>query len=389
MSQMDQEFQSWMEEVEGSEWSKYLDVLRNKGVDLDDYEVEFELFDQMPDRKPKAREMLQRLYLSRRRPPPTWRGSELLWRVMFEAPRKERAEDEVWAEKEVYPLLDPSLRNGLKFFTAGFKWKEVAIKRRKGADPATVAKTFEQLLISSSRSVGPGSDTFGTDTPDKPFPISVLEEDGHNPNEPTGADFTEDVLSIETEIGKAPPTDTEVSTGTQNTRQKSSKSFIALIAFIVGGVVTGLAFQHPVVKDFLTVYTVKKSTSLVSVSNEVEQHCIGSTADMIVCSYAILEKQNAELDKTYNDLIFRLRAVKAYFTHKDILSIDDTPEVRELRDVQGAWTIYRDAECDWQRGSGGSIAPLISLGCRIHLTEQRRKDLALQRDYLKDLGYGE
>ncbi len=63
-----------------------------------------------------------------------------------------------------------------------------------------------------------------------------------------------------------------------------------------------------------------------------------------------------------------------YQQHKKIL---DKPAQQLLRDTQRAWITYRDQECQRQADSvrGGSMAPLLELGCKTQLTQQRTLEL--------------
>ena len=73
--------------------------------------------------------------------------------------------------------------------------------------------------------------------------------------------------------------------------------------------------------------------------------------EMNHCVAAEYQKADSELTKIYSKL-------------------DKTPE---LRAAERAWIAYRDAECAFESASnrGGSLEPMIQMGCMTTMTKQR------------------
>jgi uncharacterized protein YecT (DUF1311 family) len=86
-----------------------------------------------------------------------------------------------------------------------------------------------------------------------------------------------------------------------------------------------------------------------------------STKDMQDCADTQWKKSDAELNRTYAEILKKLEA----------------PDADRLRKAQRAWVTYRDAHCEaeYQLYAGGSIAPLTLTQCRATLTDQRTKIL--------------
>jgi uncharacterized protein YecT (DUF1311 family) len=87
-----------------------------------------------------------------------------------------------------------------------------------------------------------------------------------------------------------------------------------------------------------------------------------TTHEMTVCEKAALDTVDEELNRVYGALQ---------------VDLDKTSKLL-LRDAQRAWIAYRDAECariaDFARG--GTIAPLLALGCKTKMTADRVSELA-------------
>ena len=93
-----------------------------------------------------------------------------------------------------------------------------------------------------------------------------------------------------------------------------------------------------------------------------------SQTDMNLCEDAALKRADAELNKTYQEILERLK---------------DSQETKQLLVAsQRLWVRFRDAECAFTASGveGGSIYPTILLNCRSTITENRVKELGV---YLK------
>lgn len=82
-----------------------------------------------------------------------------------------------------------------------------------------------------------------------------------------------------------------------------------------------------------------------------------TTVEMINCAGNDLKTVDARLNATYK---------------KHRAGLDDQARIL-LRDAQRAWIAYRDRECLRQRDTarGGTMAPLLEIGCKTTLSEQR------------------
>jgi uncharacterized protein YecT (DUF1311 family) len=58
-------------------------------------------------------------------------------------------------------------------------------------------------------------------------------------------------------------------------------------------------------------------------------------------------------------------------------SSDQQQRLTKLTDAQLAWIKYRDTTCDWKASkyAGGTMAPMVYLGCLDQLTQQRTQEL--------------
>ncbi|MEL7255598.1 MAG: lysozyme inhibitor LprI family protein [Pseudomonadota bacterium] len=94
------------------------------------------------------------------------------------------------------------------------------------------------------------------------------------------------------------------------------------------------------------------------------QDCSGTTADMAACGSAEFQLADAELNAVYG------RAMAA---------AERGGFAADLRAAQRLWIPYRDAACHVEAApyAGGSIAPLIFVGCLTRLTEERTQGLRL------------
>lgn len=89
----------------------------------------------------------------------------------------------------------------------------------------------------------------------------------------------------------------------------------------------------------------------------------GTQAEMNVCAYETFDKQDAELNRLYNQHMARL----------------ETPEVKKrFKKAQLAWIRFRDESCMYEIGpreESGSIWPLLNMDCLTAFTEERVKRL--------------
>jgi uncharacterized protein YecT (DUF1311 family) len=88
----------------------------------------------------------------------------------------------------------------------------------------------------------------------------------------------------------------------------------------------------------------------------------GVTADLVECSSKKLAAADAELNKTYRQLIPRL---------------NDKDWETKLRSAQQAWIKYRDANCDYESefSGGGSATTFEYNFCLADMTTARTKQL--------------
>ena len=125
--------------------------------------------------------------------------------------------------------------------------------------------------------------------------------------------------------------------------------------------------------------------------------CIGQAADacmaateggysnrgMIACIAAELAWWEAGLDASYKELHTREQKLDSELS-EGIAGMPPRPSGADsLRDLQRAWTVYRDASCDYEALDwwGGTGAGLMIVSCRLQMTA----DQALQlRDYLTE-----
>ena len=91
--------------------------------------------------------------------------------------------------------------------------------------------------------------------------------------------------------------------------------------------------------------------------------CDGTTYDMSVCLSKIYERSDGELNAVYKAA---LRQYSGYKRHTE-----------NLRMSERRWISYRDAQCkaEYDLFEGGTMAPLINLGCLIKITDQRIAEL--------------
>jgi uncharacterized protein YecT (DUF1311 family) len=89
-----------------------------------------------------------------------------------------------------------------------------------------------------------------------------------------------------------------------------------------------------------------------------------SQIGMSICAGADYQAADAELTKTYGELMKRLA--------------DDAEDRKLLHAAQRAWIAFRDAECDFSTNDSknGTIHPMLVMNCFESLTIERTKQLA-------------
>ncbi len=97
----------------------------------------------------------------------------------------------------------------------------------------------------------------------------------------------------------------------------------------------------------------------------------GVTLDLVECSLKKLAEADADLNKTYRELISKL--------------VDKKWELK-LRTAQQAWIKYRDANCDFvsELSGGGSASTFEYNFCLADVTTARTKELRETLNQIKD-----
>ena len=86
----------------------------------------------------------------------------------------------------------------------------------------------------------------------------------------------------------------------------------------------------------------------------------GVTQAMVECIDAEVRRQDARLNKAYQELMTDLT----------------TPRKKQLQDAQRAWLKFRDSNCDFYYDpEGGTIARVNAVTCMMNLTASRAKEL--------------
>lgn len=91
-------------------------------------------------------------------------------------------------------------------------------------------------------------------------------------------------------------------------------------------------------------------------------------ADMNECAGEALKASDAELNTVYKQIMQRLG--------------NDTATARKLVAAQKSWLSFRDNECIFSSSGveGGSVYPMILVGCHDRLTRQRIAELKVYLD---------
>ena len=97
----------------------------------------------------------------------------------------------------------------------------------------------------------------------------------------------------------------------------------------------------------------------------------GITVDLVECSLKKLAEADAELNKTYRQLVAKL---------------GDKKWESKLRLAQQAWIKYRDANCDYESdfSGGGSAATFEYNFCLADMTVARTKELSEMLTKIKE-----
>ena len=100
-----------------------------------------------------------------------------------------------------------------------------------------------------------------------------------------------------------------------------------------------------------------------------QANCANATdqTTLTACADRAYKKSDAELNRTYDAVIARLRGAK--------------PLADKLVNAQRAWIAYRDAECNFSSANaeGGTVYPMVVSTCLDDLTKTRNETL---RGYL-------
>ena len=97
----------------------------------------------------------------------------------------------------------------------------------------------------------------------------------------------------------------------------------------------------------------------------------GVTLDIVECSLKKLAEADADLNKTYRELMAKL---------------GDRKSELKLRTAQQAWIKYRDANCDFvmELSGGGSASTFEFNFCLVDVTTARTKELRETLNQIKD-----
>lgn len=100
--------------------------------------------------------------------------------------------------------------------------------------------------------------------------------------------------------------------------------------------------------------------------------CGGNTAQMVECANRIFDRADRELNVAWKESIAALE--------REDRTLDDHREPRAdiARTAQRAWLAFRDAQCAADADSearGGTLYPLVYIGCRTDMTRARTQQL--------------
>ena len=100
--------------------------------------------------------------------------------------------------------------------------------------------------------------------------------------------------------------------------------------------------------------------------------CGGNTMQMAQCANRIFEREDRELNQLWKEMTAALeREDRKAEDHRE-------PRLDIARKAQRAWVAYRDAQCAADADAearGGTIYPLVYIGCRTEMTRARIQQL--------------
>jgi uncharacterized protein YecT (DUF1311 family) len=96
-----------------------------------------------------------------------------------------------------------------------------------------------------------------------------------------------------------------------------------------------------------------------------------TTVDMVSCAEREFRKHDADMSRSYGELVQRAKAVN--MTEKGY----GPPPLDALQQSQRAWLAFRDADCHWKSTSfyGGTGQAVIAANCRAVMTRDRATEL--------------
>jgi len=97
--------------------------------------------------------------------------------------------------------------------------------------------------------------------------------------------------------------------------------------------------------------------------------------DMNTCAEQDFEKADAALNKAYKKAMTAQKAIDAQV--QEDLGADSVGAVAALKKAQRAWIDYRDGQCEGEgfQAHGGSMEPMLVMGCKASLSNSRAKEL--------------
>lgn len=99
-----------------------------------------------------------------------------------------------------------------------------------------------------------------------------------------------------------------------------------------------------------------------------------TTADMVECGSADYKAEDKRLNTAYRALVKKLET-------------DQNDAAKLLVEAQRAWIKFRDANCNFEAASmasGGTLEPVLRLGCLAGTTKARTQELKAQLENVAD-----
>jgi uncharacterized protein YecT (DUF1311 family) len=108
--------------------------------------------------------------------------------------------------------------------------------------------------------------------------------------------------------------------------------------------------------------------------DQVDCNNAQTQADMTNCAGQDFEKADKELNAVYKEAMASQVALDKQSAE---ISPDYVGAVKALKKAQRAWIDYRDGECEGvsYQAAGGTMQPMLELGCKADLTNKRIKEL--------------